>query len=447
MLLLSAISVGCEGQRGLVHILVHILCSKMAQRTFTDRWLRSAGPFDKTQEFVDLACPNLWVRIGKRRKTFSVLIGPSSGRRRISIGRYPDISLSDARKKASELLGDPRAAGGGRPRPGGRLRKGSVRDLFEFVIAAMEAENKTASVSDYRLYLLDGQDAAALDFGPATLARNVTPEMVTDWLAKFHERGKSTRLPRAILSAAFNRGVKADNDPTQKKNRKILFAIRQNPVSSVGGPTQSNTRDRSLSFEELVRFWSALKNEEISGPARDALQVVIAMGGVRITEVTRSLRAWWKPNGGWRSIDAPRLSLPKTKNGHPHDLPVTRHAKALVDELLDDNESYSDYLFPGLLDPSKALSLETLSRSVAKYCEAADAEPFTPRDLRRSMKNLLLDRDTPQNEVDIWHNHGRNADVARRNYDRAEYEHAKGRVRDAIDALLDDVSAASLDRR
>lgn len=219
------------------------------------------------------------MRIGKRRKTFSVLIGPASGRRRLSIGHYPTVSLSDARKKASELLADPRAAGGGRPRSGGRTRKGSVRDLFEFVITAMENEGKDASVPDYKLYLLDGQDAAASDFGPSMLARNVTPEMVTDWLAKFHDRGRSTRLPRAILSAAFNRGIKADNDPTQKKNRKILFAIERNPVASVGGPTQSNTRDRSLTFDELVQFLGALKAGDIPGLARNALQLVIAMGG------------------------------------------------------------------------------------------------------------------------------------------------------------------------
>ena len=411
----------------------------MVSQTFSDRWLKNLGPFEKTTEFVDAACPNLWVRVGKHRKTFSVLIGPASGRRRISIGQYPGVSLSDARKKASELLSDPRAAGGGRPRHGGKVRKGSVRDLFEFAVAAMEAEGKDASISDYRLYLLDGQDAAASDFGPAMLARNVTPEMVTDWLSKFHERGKSTRLPRAILSAAFNRGIKADNDPTQKKDSKVLFAIDRNPVASVGGPTQSNVRNRSLTFKELEEFWRALNGGSVADPARRALQLVIAMGGVRITEVTRSKRDWWVSDGGWRTIKAPKLALPKTKNGHPHDLPVTRHAELLLQLINDYDATKTPFLFSSSFDPLKPLSVEALSRAVAKYCDVSGMEPFTPRDLRRSMKNLLLDRDAPQAEVDIWHNHGRNADVARRNYDRAQYEHAKVRVRDAIDVLLNEM--------
>ncbi len=200
----------------------------MPVKAFTDRWLRSLGPFDSTHEFVDRGCPNLWVRVGKRRKSFSVLIGPATHRRRVSIGRYPEISITEARQKASELLADPRAAGGGKPREGGKIRKGSIQELFEFVVEAMQSEGKTASIKDYNLYLLEGADAASKDFGPATLARNVTPDMVTEWLSKFHKRGASTRLPRAILSAAFNRGMKADNDPTSAKDRRIKFALDAN---------------------------------------------------------------------------------------------------------------------------------------------------------------------------------------------------------------------------
>lgn len=411
----------------------------MPKRSFTDRWLKSAGPYSPTREFGDSACPNLRVRIGKRRKTFSVMIGPSDNRRRIAIGHYPFISLVEARQKASEVLADPRAAGGGRPRKSGRQRRGTVKELFAFVIAAMEEEGKNASLRDYRAYLLEGGDAAVADFGPSTLARNVTPEMATDWLAKFHDRGRSTRLPRAILSAAFNRGLKADNDPTTKKDRKILFALYRNPVADVGGPAQSNARDRSLSMQEMAQFWRDLDGEAFTPGLGDVFRMIIAMGGVRITEVVRSEKDWWRDDGEWRELDAPRLALPKTKNGHPHDLPVTRHGEAILQRARGRAHDGAVHLFPSPYYPDKPRSLSSLAKEIATYCVENDVAPFTPRDLRRSMKNLLLDRDLPQAEVDIWHNHGKNADVARRNYDRAQYEHAKGRVRDAIDALIDEL--------
>lgn len=408
----------------------------MPKHAFTDRWLKAIGPFKTTQEFTDAACPNLRMRVGRNRKTFSVMIGSSVHRRRVSLGQYPNVSLSDARTKATELMADPRSAGGGKPRSAGKQRKGSVEDLFRFVIAAMEAEGKTSSIPDYRTYLLHGTLAAVSDFGPSTPAANVTSMMVTEWLSKYHEKGSSTRLPRAILSAAFNRGLKADNDPTSYKDKAVLFAIKTNPVASVGGPTQTNKRDRSLSLEELRAFWRDLDKEPFTGPIGSALRLVIAMGGVRITEIVRSENDWWLDDGGWRTIDAGKLALPHTKNGHAHDLPVTRTAQGILSSIREQGAPTNKYLFPSPHKTDLPRTLDNFANTVRLYCSQNEIEPFTPRDLRRTMKNLLLNADVPQPEVDIWHNHGRNADVARRNYDRAQYEHAKGRVRDAIDEII-----------
>lgn len=412
----------------------------MPIKSFSDRWLASVGPFAATREFVDGACPNLRVRIGKRRKSFSVMIGSAASRRRISLGVYPTMSLAEARKRAGELSADPRAAGGGRPRRGGRAKMGTVADLFEFVVRAMADEGKNASIKDYRIYLLDGADAAVKDFGPTTLARNVTPEMVTDWLAKFHERQKSTRLPRAVLSAAFNRGLKADNDPTSVKDRRIHFGLDRNPVALVGGPTQSNRRDRSLTFEEMRDFWRYLSDHSRDTPVTAALRMIIAMGGVRVTEIANSKASWWREEGDWRTMKAPRLALPKTKNGHPHDLPVTRAAWELVTNVKASLQPHTTYLFPSPYKTNSPRTIDAYAKAVLQYLNDGEVTPFTLRDIRRSMKNILLDDDVPQVEVDIWHNHGRNADVARRNYDRAQYEHAKGRVRCAIDLIIDKFS-------
>lgn len=411
---------------------------KMPTHSFTDRWLKTVGPFDATKEFADGACPNLRLRVGKHKKSFSVMIGSASSRRRIPIGCYPQVTLLQARKKATLLLSDPRAAGGGRPGRSGPQKAGTVEQLFEFVIDAMAAEGKLASIPDYKMYLLDSAEAAVREFGPSTLARNVTSAMATDWLSKFHERGRSTRLPRAILSAAFNRGLKADNDPTSKKDRTILFALASNPVASVGGPTQSNTRDRSLTFEEMSQFWGDLQTDYFTEGLSVVFRMIISMGGVRVTEVVRSEKSWWKDNGGWRTLSSPKLALPKTKNGLPHDLPVTKCAAEVLIEARNLADENAVYLFPSPYKLDSPRSLDNLSSTLRQYCSQHEFEPFTPRDIRRSMKNLLLDNDVPQTEVDIWHNHGKNADVARRNYDRAQYEHAKDRVSKAIDELIGD---------
>ena len=52
----------------------------------------------------DLALPAFGVRVGARSKTFVIIQGKA--RKRTTIGRYPAISLSEARKRAAVLLGD-----------------------------------------------------------------------------------------------------------------------------------------------------------------------------------------------------------------------------------------------------------------------------------------------------------------------------------------------------
>jgi hypothetical protein len=48
--------------------------------------------------------PNFGVRVGKRRKTFVLLVGEA--RQRVSLGLYPDTTLADARKMARERMAE-----------------------------------------------------------------------------------------------------------------------------------------------------------------------------------------------------------------------------------------------------------------------------------------------------------------------------------------------------
>lgn len=110
-----------------------------------------------------------------------------------------------------------------------------------------------------------------------------------------------------------------------------------------------------------------------------------------------SLAANWRD--GW-------LLLPETKNGRPHQLPITRTAAPLVARCLELAHPRSPYLLSN------------------------------PRDLRRTMKTHLIDAGIDERWLDIWHNHGQTASVARKHYIRAEYADLKRDVAEAIDAWL-----------
>ena len=58
------------------------------------------------KDYVDDSQPGLMVRVGKRTKTFMVVVSKSKARERVTLGRYPATSLADARSKAKALVGE-----------------------------------------------------------------------------------------------------------------------------------------------------------------------------------------------------------------------------------------------------------------------------------------------------------------------------------------------------
>jgi len=396
----------------------------MAQINFTDRWLRTVTTRSAQAEFSDVACPNLRLRVGKRTKTFSVMIGPAGSRRRVTLGKYPALSLAEARQKASQTTDNPFVETVAKK----EARFGTVRDLFEFAVGSMEAEGKSTDAN--RIYLLDGPLAAIQHLGDATLARNVRPTDITAWLRDIHNAGVKIQHPRAYLSAAFGRGMKADNDPTADI-RDVIFGIESNPVIHVGGGGPSEARDRKLSLDELKVVWRDFP-KSTSPQTASALRMLIAMGGTRVSEIVCSKKAWWYEG------ETPTLEIPKTKNATTHSLPLPSRAQEQLIVAQANADPDSPYLYPHRFDSNQPLSLTSVAQAVRRFCDDSGMERFQPRDIRRTMKSHLLDSDADLREewVDIWHNHGRNADVARRHYDRAEYTRAKQKVADAIDGIL-----------
>lgn len=399
----------------------------MPKIAFTDRWLRNLKPKTRQDEFTDATCPNLRLRVTRNAKSFSVMVGDPGSRRRVTLGKYPALQLAEARRKAGQTTSNPIVKKVARK----ESRFGTVKDLFEFVIASMEEEGKDPEAN--RIYLLTGPNAAVHAFGDATLARNVRPADVTQWLRDIHLAGIKTQHPRAYLSAAFGRGILADNDPT-KDVGDVVYGIDANPVVNVGGGGSSSARDRMLPLDELKTFWRDFP-ASTSAQTATAVRMIIAMGGARITEIVCSRKTWWTEQ------KKPWLNIPKTKNATSHSLPLSQAAINQLSIARSLSDPDSDYLFPHRFDPEQSLTPNSLGQAIRRYCDDAELERFQTRDLRRTMKSHLLDADDDLREewLDIWHNHGRNADVARKHYDRAEYKRAKQKVANAIDRVLEKI--------
>ncbi|RYG79319.1 MAG: DUF4102 domain-containing protein, partial [Alphaproteobacteria bacterium] len=79
----------------------------MATVRFTDVWLRSASlvPKEGRVEYIDGLCPGLHLRITYRGvRTFSAMFRINGKLARQTIGRYPVVTVANARAAALEMM-------------------------------------------------------------------------------------------------------------------------------------------------------------------------------------------------------------------------------------------------------------------------------------------------------------------------------------------------------
>ncbi|WP_432744370.1 integrase arm-type DNA-binding domain-containing protein [Methylobacter sp. G7] len=117
-----------------------------------DRIRNLSAPTDKDRaDYYDLGCPKLICRLSSTgNKSFVVLKKTADGKtRRITLGRFPDLSVSEARKLAQAALTD--LANGINPteeKRKQRFRNITLADLFDRYLAD-KSELREASVKDY----------------------------------------------------------------------------------------------------------------------------------------------------------------------------------------------------------------------------------------------------------------------------------------------------------
>ncbi|WP_375210704.1 tyrosine-type recombinase/integrase [Hyphococcus sp.] len=397
----------------------------------TDRWLRSISVEEGRAEFADAVVRGLRLRVSPRSKKWSVVTRIEKKQKRIPIGDAGKVGLLDARKAANEILDQATdlTADAIAAKALGQDGDASLKRLCEDYVARMKARGQP-SYSEYERALARSDYSfcrfMSEKLGRAAKAAEVTPRHVSEWLRLVYDRAPShARHCRAYLHAAFEWALEAEFDYTS--SGQSVYRLSANPVSATPAGAKSTARNRVLSHKELQTLWRLLP-EAAEPRTVVCIRLIMAMGGIRITEVCRSEWSWYDKN--W-------LTLPKTKNAREHALPLTQYAveqfrlaKALA-------APETKYLFPHQTDRNQSLLVTSIGKVARRLIEDFDLEPFQMRDLRRSFKTHLLDGEyVEEREIDIWHNHGQNSDVARKHYTFAEYKALKIRVAGQIDGFL-----------
>lgn len=356
----------------------------------TDRTIRDAKPKANVYRLRDanVVCRGFGATIAPSgaKAFFLSYTSPEDGKRKqVAIGRFPNVSLKEARLRAGQLREmvnsgkDPAAEK--QHDINNRIADralGTFGALIDLYIEDLEANGKRTAREVRRI--------RGKDIPPALLARPahlITKDDILDALTPIAQRGAPVHSDnvRAYLRAAFELGLNAES-MTRWRGKVPRFNILHNPVATVKKSVSRKPRGmRALSREEVHKLWGT---GHFTPPMLLALKMLIATGQ-RVEEV---LHATWSEFDISQKVWIIPGERRKTrgKTSEPHIVPLTGLHLSLLDEIKLET-THNTYLFPakGRAGPRR---YDALTNAVRKFVKTSGMDSFSPRDMRRTFKTL-----------------------------------------------------------
>jgi integrase len=325
-------------------------------------------------------------------KTWMVRYQQHGRKRRFKLGRFPKLTVADARQQARKYLGQV-AAGDD---PGRELeelkREPTFADLADRFMNQYAIPRYTPRTVIEVRRMLDN------DVLPAWGSRKIstiTRRDVIDLLDKIKERGAPVHSNRvkALISSMFSFALDkemADNHPALR--------VRSEPETP---------RERVLRDDELRAFWEQLDREDIDVAA--GFKLILLTAG-RSSEVFEMMWSEVDLDSGWWTLPASR-----SKNRKEHRIPLVPSAVELLRHL---QASKAD------ADDGRIIPAFKQRYGLAKIRKAAGlVDHFTIHDLRRTVATKLAQFKIPRLTISKLLNHSE-AGVTHV-YDRYSYDHEK----------------------
>lgn len=350
------------------------------------------APVDRDQAFYrDVQLKGFALRVTVSGvKSFIVEKLVSGKVRRMTIGRYGEITVEQARREAQKMLGkiatgiDPRAE-----KKTAELHATTLDQVFQDYIKARR-ELKPKTLHDYhrivRCSFSEWKNKPLINITKA------------DVLELHGELGKKrgpayANLSMRLLRALFNFAVEQYDDG------KGHSLITENPVKGLS-KTRSwyrvKRRQTYIKTHELASWFKGLQ-KTTNETLRDYLLLTLFTG------LRRSEAAQLK----WSDIDlkAKTLTVEETKNHQPHTLPLSDYLSELLTRR--QQQAYSKYVFPGT---GKGGYIVEPRKQAAKITEDSGVT-FSIQDLRRTFITLAESLDISAYAVKRLLNHKMTNDV------------------------------------
>lgn len=285
-------------------------------------------------------------------KTFYLYRKINGRPERVKLGRFPDMSVENARKAAQRSKG--LIAEGVNPNE----EKRRVRDEHTFKELFDEYMERYSKVHK-RSWVYDERE---VNKHLSHWFKRKISSITKDEVARLHGKlGKESGIYQANRILERVRGI---------FNKAIEWGWRgENPAKGIK-KFKERSRDRFLNGTEMPRFLKALEMEE-NETARDFFKILL-MTGVR---KSNALTMRWEEV----SFEDKTWRIPETKNGDPLTIPLNDH----VIELLKERKlkSLSPWVFEG---DGKAGHLNDPKKAWARILARAEIEDLRMHDLRRT---------------------------------------------------------------
>lgn len=332
--------------------------------------------------YRDTKQPGLQLRVSAGgAKTFCVYRRVRNGApERVTIGRWPDITVDDARRQASGLVAKLAAA----ESPAAARRAVRAEMTFGELYDAYLKDRITAGKKRpdlirglWELYLGPLPDAPR----KAHAAKREKPADGVDWSGK-----RVSEITVTMLAQLHRRICAAGKERTANKVIALARAIygygldhrivTDNPAVGVTFAPERE-RERFVQGGELPRFLAALEQEE--QPWRDYFTVLLYVGYRRAAVAAMRWQDLDLEAGVWR------VPGERAKNGDPIILPVAGPALVTLQTRSTEKES-EVWVFPG---GGRTGHITSPRKAWARLLARAEIEDLWVHDLRRTLGSWL----------------------------------------------------------
>ncbi len=333
----------------------------MPKVLLTDLSVRALKGSSKNEKFFDTKTPGFGIRCGLKTKTWIVMRGRN--RELVAIGKYPDLSLADARTEAKKLLSTT-------PEPK------SVSKTWEAARDEFLTENYRDSASrwPHLVKLMLTKHFKGLDRRQLAVIDDTHISAVLDKLKK---------TPSAQLHAyrAARTFLKWCTRPPRKW-------IKHSPMEGYEPPSKDKKGTRTLTDDELRKVWYT---SEMG--SRQVFQLMV-LWGTR-NEETAIIRREWLVDGA--------LTIPGkfTKNGRDHSIPIL----PLAQSILDSRPNAGPYFFQGWHTNEKSLTPWGLPGLCREVKESSGTTGWQLRDIRRTFRSNMARLKVPREICEVLINH------------------------------------------